>query len=800
MAKFKNLLWGMLAMLTTILMVGCGEKDNPSRTSLEVDTSDLVLLIGESATRTATSKAGDAVITYSSSDPAVATVDQNGKVTGVSAGNATITVSMDESRSSWYAANSLTYKVIVQKAVSAVALKNADKSTPLTLVADEDGKITVYFNGGITLANDIKYTVNGGTEQTIAKNTEGSYDIVLKKGDMVQLYSNNTSLGGGSVAGARGFTRAVAEGSQHINIRPSMKTEIFGNVMSLLKGKDNLESATAIEAPNAFYGLFSGADKLVNSDDRELVLPATTLKEGCYDNMFSGCKGIEKAPELPAPTLVKDCYSGMFSGCSKLSEVKCLATDVSADGCVKDWLADAGKEAETPPVIEVTKEAKDAISESIPKEFTPVIAISKITVEPTSLALTVGETATLKATVEPAEAKDKPIQWESDNIAVATVSADGVVTAEGSGSAIIKISSDGTVFAECEVKVEALPVETPQIYKVWVYGENPQIEAPFSAGEWDAYAMRFSNQSGDHFRTLTDEEYYGLKTLIVDVSDATNDCSMRVMTGWWNPVYADDIPVVNGKMKIQITDEMADDCAMGGGGRNLTLMLKKGSCTINSVYYEEEGEEKPQAQILATSLSLAVLPQGTVYYNKNHDDTRHNYWAQISILPENATNKYVKWTTSNPNVFVVGENGSIRPISDGVATVTATATDGSNLSAQCEVTVKVVGSIWYEAENVTKTLGCQPFINPLSQKGAGITSITYSSSDESKAKVNATTGEVTVVDGATAGQVVIKATATVADEIQYYYYSDDEKSASYTLNLAPATTQGERNDYSPGSW
>lgn len=800
MAKFKNLLWGMLAMLTTILMVGCGEKDNPTRTSLEVDASDLVLLIGESATRTATSKAGDAVITYSSNDPAVATVDQNGKVTGVSAGNATITVSMDESRSSWYAANSVSYKVIVQKAVSAVALKNADKSTPLTLVADEDGKITVYFNGGITLANDIKYTVNGGTEQTIAKNTEGSYDIVLKKGDMVQLYSNNTSLGGGSVAGARGFTRAVAEGSQHINIRPSMKTKIFGNVMSLLKGKDNLESATAIEAPNAFSGLFSGADKLVNSDDRELVLPATTLKEGCYDNMFSGCKGIEKAPELPAPTLVKDCYSGMFSGCSKLSEVKCLATDVSADGCVKDWLADAGKEAETPPVIEVTKEAKDAISESIPKEFTPVIAISKITVEPTSLALTVGETATLKATVEPAEAKDKPIQWESDNIAVATVSADGVVTAVGSGSAIIKISSDGTVFAECEVKVEAQPEVTPQFYKVWVYGENPQVEAPFSPSAFDYHAMCFSNQSGDHFRTLTDEEYYGLKTLIVDVSNATNDCSMRVMNGWWSATYADDIPVVNGQMKIQITKEMADDCAMGGGGRNLTLMLKKGSCTINSVYYEEEGEEKQQDPILATSLSLTVLPQGTIYYKYKDSESRYNNWAQISILPENATNKYVKWTTSNPNVFVVGENGSLRPISDGVATVTATATDGSNLSAQSEVTVKLLGKIWYEVENVTKTLGCQPFINPLSQVGSGITGITYSSSDESKAKVNASTGEVTIVGGATAGQVVIKATATLADEVKYYYYSDDEKSASYTLNLVPATSEGNRNNYTPGSW
>lgn len=693
MAKFKNLLWGMLAMLTTILMVGCGEKDNPTRTSLEVDTSDLVLLIGESATRTATSKAGDAVITYSSNDPAVATVDQNGKVTGVSAGNATITVSMDESRSSWYAANSVSYKVIVQKAVSAVALKNADKSTPLTLVADEDGKITVYFNGGITLANDIKYTVNGGTEQTIAKNTEGSYDIVLKKGDMVQLYSNNTSLGGSSVAGARGFTRAVPEGSKHINIRPSMKTEIFGNVMSLLKGKDNLESATAIESPNAFYGLFSGADKLVNSDDRELVLPATTLKEGCYDNMFSGCKGIEKAPELPAPTLVKDCYSGMFSGCSKLSEVKCLATDVSADGCVKDWLADAGKEAETPPVIEVTKEAKDAISESIPKEFTPVIAISKITVEPASLALTVGETATLKATVEPAEAKDKPIQWESDNIAVATVSADGVVTAVGSGSAIIKISSDGTVFAECEVKVEALPDETPQIYKVWVYGENPQIEPPFSPAAWDAAAMRFDNDQGTHFRTLTDEEYNSLKTLIVDVSDATDNCLMTVMNGWWSATYADKVPVINGQMKIQITKKIAEDCAKGGDGRDLDLMLYGGSCTINSVYYME-GESKEDG-VLVTNVSL---PESHTMVSNTSSNTLA---AKIRITPENATDQSMTWTSDNPDVASVNEYGVVFAQKDvvGVAHIKATANDGSGKSATCTVTVKaVVGPVASEGE------------------------------------------------------------------------------------------------------
>ena len=317
----------MLAMLAVLLLTGCQVNDNPVRTSLEVDTSTLTLAVGESATRTATTEAKKAYqITYSSSNPAVATVDQNGKVTGVTEGEAVITVHMDETRESWYAAKTLVYNVVV-KNPSAEQLANVDKATPLTLVAQADGKITVTFNNGIILANDIHYTVNGGAEQTIVKDTKGAYDIELKKGDVVQLYSINTSLGGSAVAGARGGTRAVDDGAKYINIRPSMKTEIFGNVMSLLKGKDNLESATTIEANNAFYGLFAGADKLVNNDERLLVLPATTLTEGCYQDMFNGCKGIEKAPELPAPKLEKNCYQEMFYDCAKLNHVKCLATE-----------------------------------------------------------------------------------------------------------------------------------------------------------------------------------------------------------------------------------------------------------------------------------------------------------------------------------------------------------------------------------------------------------------------------------------------------------------------------------------
>ena len=456
--RVKHLFSGMLAVLAVLLLTGCGEKDNPVRTSLDVDTSTLTLSVGESAVRMASSKAEDAAITYTSSKPAVATVDQFGKVTAMSEGTATITIEMAETKKSWYAAKTITYEVVV-KNVSAKAVANVDKATPLTLVAQADGKITVTFNGGITLANDIKYTINNGAEQTIAKNTSGAYDITVKKGDVVQLYSLNSSLGGSAVAGARGTTRAVDDGAKYINIRPSMKTEIYGNVMSLLKGKDNLESATTIEANNAFYGLFAGADKLVNNTERLLVLPATTLTEGCYDNMFSGCKGIEKAPELPAPKLEKGCYQEMFYDCAKLNHVKCLATDIKAENSTKDWLGKAGTEATSKPVLESVVDMKAGSDDGVPTSWTAqkIILVESVTLGKTELELIIGQAdVTLTATVKPDDATDKTVTWTSSNPAVATVDETGKVHAVAAGEATITAQA-GDKTATCVVTVTAAP-------------------------------------------------------------------------------------------------------------------------------------------------------------------------------------------------------------------------------------------------------------------------------------------------------------------------------------------------------
>lgn len=58
---------------------------------------------------------------------------------------------------------------------------------------------------------------------------------------------------------------------------------------------------------------------------------------------------------------------------------------------------------------------------------------------------------------------------------------------------------------------------------------------------------------------------------------------------------------------------------------------------------------------------------------------------EATVLPENASNKQLFWTSSDPNVIMVGTNGLIVANKAGFAIVTASATDGSNASASCIV-------------------------------------------------------------------------------------------------------------------
>jgi hypothetical protein len=59
------------------------------------------------------------------------------------------------------------------------------------------------------------------------------------------------------------------------------------------------------------------------------------------------------------------------------------------------------------------------------------------------------------------------------------------------------------------------------------------------------------------------------------------------MNGWWSNTYYDHVKWKDGLNELPITQTMADECAKGGEGRDLDLMLYSGSMLLKTVYYEE---------------------------------------------------------------------------------------------------------------------------------------------------------------------------------------------------------------------
>ena len=107
--------------------------------------------------------------------------------------------------------------------------------------------------------------------------------------------------------------------------------DVEGNAMSLLFG-DNFSGQTSLSGKDwAFSSLFRWCENLINAEN--LVLPATTLSEHCYQMMFIGCENLISAPELPATTLADNCYQFMFKACSSLTTAPQLPATTLEHGC-----------------------------------------------------------------------------------------------------------------------------------------------------------------------------------------------------------------------------------------------------------------------------------------------------------------------------------------------------------------------------------------------------------------------------------------------------------------------------------
>ena len=107
---------------------------------------------------------------------------------------------------------------------------------------------------------------------------------------------------------------------------------LFERCTSLTKAP--LLPATSL-SDNCYANMFYYCESLVQAPE----LPATRLAPSCYSSMFHTCKSLTKAPELPAKYLDFSSYYVMFTGCESLKEVRVLATSISYSYCTDSWLS-----------------------------------------------------------------------------------------------------------------------------------------------------------------------------------------------------------------------------------------------------------------------------------------------------------------------------------------------------------------------------------------------------------------------------------------------------------------------------
>lgn len=137
-------------------------------------------------------------------------------------------------------------------------------------------------------------------------------------------------------------------------------------------------------------------------------------------------------------------------------------------------------------------------------------------------------------------------------------------------------------------------------------------------------------------------------------------------------------------------------------------------------------------------------------------------------LPANASNAQFKWVSSNENVATVSESGEVTPLSQGEAIITATALDGSELSATCSITVTVPiddsfefdfdESVMGGKEGISLYIGDTYQFKPKAHDGYRLPDvINWSSSDSQIVSVN----ENGLITALQLGTATITASATV---------------------------------------
>ncbi len=319
--------------------------------------------------------------------------------------------------------------------------------------------------------------------------------------------------------------------------------------------------------------------------------------------------------------------------------------------------------------------------------------VTGITIDQTSLTLGEGGTATLTATVVPADAGDTGVIWTSSNPSVATVSS-------GNGQCELYLESYGSTKIAVIKAVMAITGWALADAKALVEGELPASLGIFEAAT-----------AADHKATL---EEAGATVTLIDGG-----------TGGEVTAHAPGTAV--------ITATTVD----GGYTATCTVTVLSGSfVAVTGV------------GLSASSITIQL-------------DLLHFPVLNVTVQPEDATNKNVSWSSSDESVAHVEavsfNQCYLVPEGEGTATITATTEDGG-YTATCEVTVERSTGIWLDVEYVDLLLGNQFTITATVMTADGTNpGLVWSSSNESVVAITNVLENTATIQGNKTGTATITA-------------------------------------------
>ena len=264
------------------------------------------------------------------------------------------------------------------------------------------------------------------------------------------------------------------------------------------------------------------------------------------------------------------------------------------------------------------------------------VAVTGVSLDKTMVGLEIDESAIVKAIIAPENATNKAVEWSVADTAVATVS-NGVVTGVAVGeTTLTATTADGGFTATIPVKVVTEKV-------------------PVTGIEWQNTASNIKEGKMAYFIAMISPENATDMSTIWESDNPEVASIGEIITGD-NFVLAKITGVAPGKATISVT---TND---GGFKRYCPI-------TIDPVVKVTEINLWPTSAIV----EIGQTEQLTA-----------------AVLPSDADNKEIEWSSDNTAVATVDANGLVTGVAKGEATITAIAKDGSGVKGSATITVIVL--------------------------------------------------------------------------------------------------------------